>query len=90
MKGSKTGLLKVLLFAHLVLAGSLMQIDTSFAAKGNHGRSGSTSGIDQAVARIQQQTGGRVLRVSQENSFYIIKVLMPSGVVKTFRVRADK
>jgi len=88
MKGSKTGLLKALLFAHLVLAGTLMQVDTSFAAKGGNGREGTTGGIDQAVARIQQQTGGKVLRASQENSVYIIKVLMPSGVVKTFRVNA--
>lgn len=88
MKGSKTGLLKALLIAHLVLLGSLMQIDTSFAAKGSNGRAGATGGIDQAVARIQQQTGGKVLRASQQDSVYIIKVLMPSGVVKTFRVNA--
>ncbi|HEC29016.1 MAG TPA: hypothetical protein ENI65_05465 [Gammaproteobacteria bacterium] len=44
--------------------------------------------LEAAVAMIQAQTGGRILKAERKGSRYIIKVLMPSGVVKTFRVSA--
>ena len=74
---------------HLMLVGGLMLAGTtSYAGKKNNDYRSSSSGIDAAVAEVQQQTGGRVLRAQQKGSVYIIKVLMPSGVVKTFRVKA--
>jgi len=45
--------------------------------------------LDSAVAQVQAQTGGKVLRASQKGSKYVIKVLMPSGVVRTVTVRAQ-
>lgn len=63
--------------------------DISVARDGHHdtARSNSTS-LEHAVANIQDRTGGRVLRARHKGSKYIIKVLMPSGVVRTFRVNA--
>jgi len=59
-------------------------------AKGGKGEASSAStSLDAAVADVQERTGGRVLRASRKGSQYIIKVLMPSGVVKTFRVNAQ-
>lgn len=45
--------------------------------------------LDQAVSMIADRTGGRVLKAHRQGSVYVIKVLMPSGVVKTFRVSAN-
>ena len=50
---------------------------------------GGAKSLDSAVASVQEKTSGRVLRASQKGSHYVIKVLMPSGVVKTFRIRAQ-
>lgn len=48
--------------------------------------------LDQAVARIRQETGGRILsaraQVRKGRTVYRIKVLMPSGYVKSFHVDA--
>jgi hypothetical protein len=88
MKLSKTLLPGMMISMHLMLVGGLMLAGTSYADRKNNDYRSSSSGIDEAVARVQQQTGGRVLRAQQEGSVYIIKVLMPSGVVKTFRVKA--
>lgn len=48
--------------------------------------------LAQAVKRVKQKTGGRVLSARELNTSggktYLIKVLLPSGQVKTFRVRA--
>ncbi len=104
MKQSNTLLPGILMSLCLLLAGSLLPVADSYAdwsanqysndyKKSNERRNGndykaSQSGLDDAVARIQEQTGGRVLRARQKGSVYKIKVLMPSGVVKTFRVPA--
>ena len=45
--------------------------------------------LDDAVRRVQEQTGGRVLKARQKGGVYIIKVLMPSGVVRKFRIQAN-
>jgi hypothetical protein len=47
------------------------------------------AGLDKAVRRVADQTGGRVLKAYRKGSVYVIKVLMPSGVVKTFTVSAN-
>ena len=49
--------------------------------------------LEQAAARIQRQTGGRILSADVLNRkgrvVYRIKVLMPSGHVRIFRVDAE-
>jgi len=89
MTMSKAIMLKfVLLPTLLVMVGMTIPVESSFAAKGKNNQGGQARGIDQAVASIQKRTGGRVLRASQVNSYYVIKVLLPSGVVKTYRIKA--
>lgn len=39
-----------------------------------------------AVSRVRQQTGGRVLDAQDRGSHYRIKVLTPQGEVRIFRV----
>ncbi len=39
-----------------------------------------------AVSRVRQQTGGRVLDAQDHGSHYRIKVLTPQGEVRIFRV----
>jgi len=91
VKSSKYSLLSGLLLPLIVsLILSVLVINNSYAGKqhGGQGRASSVS-LDDAVSRIQRKTGGRVLRAKRQGSRYVIKVLMPSGVVKTFRVNAD-
>ena len=49
--------------------------------------------LEQAAARIQRQTGGRILSADvlekKGRVVYRIKVLMPSGHVRIFRVEAQ-
>lgn len=51
----------------------------------------SSQGLDAAVQRIKQQTGGRILSAKTVNengqSTHHIKVLMPSGKVRIFKVK---
>ncbi len=68
---------------------------TGFGVERIRDRSGgSRVGLDQAVARIQRETGGRVLSadVVRRNGAvaYRIKVLMPSGHVRVFYVDAAR
>lgn len=48
---------------------------------------------DQAAAIVSKQTGGRILQVSRRNddshSYYLVKVLLPSGKVKIYSVDAN-
>jgi len=73
---------------HLLLVSPFFMSCDVYAGPGKNGQQAVGISLDQAVARIQKQTGGRVLRARQNGSVYVIKVLMPSGVVKTFRVNA--
>lgn len=41
-----------------------------------------------AVSRVRQQTGGRVLDAQDRGTHYRIKVLTPQGEVRIFRVDA--
>ncbi len=50
--------------------------------------------LDQAVAKVQQETGGKVLsadamRVGRREVIYRIKVITPSGMVKVVQVRTE-
>lgn len=49
--------------------------------------------LDSAVQRIKQKTGGRILSTKtvtiNDRRVYKIKVLLPSGKVKTFSVSAQ-
>ena len=50
--------------------------------------------LDQAVARVQAQTGGKVLsadsmRIGRREMIYRIKVLTPKGVVKVVQIRTE-
>ena len=42
-----------------------------------------------AINRVRQQTGGRVLDAQDQGSHYRIKVLTPKGEVRIFRVDAQ-
>ena len=42
-----------------------------------------------AVSRVRQQTGGRVLDAQDRGNHYRIKVLTPEGEVRIFRVDAQ-
>ena len=43
----------------------------------------------EAVGRVRQQTGGRVLDAQDRGNHYRIKVLTPDGEVRIFRVDAQ-
>jgi uncharacterized membrane protein YkoI len=53
----------------------------------------SDSGLDEAVARVQKEQGGRILSAEtvQENGrqVHVIKVLTPNNSVRTLRIDAD-
>ena len=44
--------------------------------------------LDEAVARVRRETGGRVLAAEARDSRYRIKVLMPNGAVRVINVDA--
>lgn len=44
--------------------------------------------LNQAVRDIKQQTNGRILSADTRNDTHIIKVLLPSGKVRIFKVPA--
>ena len=44
--------------------------------------------MSEAVGRVRQQTGGRVLDAQDRGNHYRIKVLTPDGEVRIFRVDA--
>ncbi len=89
MKRSKTLAAGIMISMCLLLSAGMMLPESSYAGKKGKEHRTSSSTLDEAVARVQRQTGGRVLRAQEQGSVYIIKVLMPSGVVKTFRVKAQ-
>ncbi len=41
---------------------------------------------DEAARLVQRRTGGKVLRVKSKDSYFQVKVLLPSGVVKSYSV----
>ena len=41
---------------------------------------------DEAARIVQSRSGGKVLRVTDMGSSFLVKVLLPKGVVKTFTV----
>ncbi len=50
--------------------------------------------LDQAVAQVRQETGGKVLsadalRVGRREVIYRIKVLTPAGVVKVVQIKTE-
>ena len=45
--------------------------------------------MHEAVGRVRQQTGGRVLDAQDRGTHYRIKVLTPDGEVRIFRVDAQ-
>lgn len=90
IKWSKTLLSRLLLSVHLVLVSPFFITSVVEAAPNSQGsQRGQGKSLDQAVSQVQQQTGGRVLRAKQNGDVHVITVLMPSGVVKTFRVNAN-
>lgn len=44
--------------------------------------------LDEAVARVQRETGGRVLAAETRGDTHRIKVLMPNGAVRVIHVDA--
>ncbi|MHB1617680.1 MAG: PepSY domain-containing protein [Metallibacterium sp.] len=50
--------------------------------------------LDQAVAQVQRETGGKVLaadsmRVGRREVIYRIKVITPAGVVKVVQIKTE-
>ncbi|HEX7025989.1 MAG TPA: hypothetical protein VF268_01975 [Gammaproteobacteria bacterium] len=46
-------------------------------------------GAGQAARIAQQRHGGKVLKVSREGHTYLVKLLLPSGTVRTVQVSAS-
>lgn len=44
--------------------------------------------MGEAISRVRQQTGGRVLDAKDQGNYYRVKVLTPEGEVRVFRVDA--
>ena len=86
MKILQTGRFNWLLLIVVMLSVDLTGLEIAAAAQSYQKQRASNNQMDDAVKMIQQQTGGRVLRVRENDSSYVIKVLMPSGVIKTYRV----
>jgi len=82
----------------VLLLGSLLPVQSVLASKPVYqvapvpivlaARQGAVS-LDDAVRQVLDRTGGRVLKASRRGQMYVIKVLMPSGVVRKFRIRAN-
>lgn len=85
MIGKKISLIGVAVF---ILAGAFTISQPQAHADSSQSRQSRGMSLDQAVAQVQRQTGGRVLRARQQGQVYVIKVLMPNGVVKTYTMRA--
>lgn len=74
----------------------LMVTGNSAQASGQYGNvdiqlASNAISLDQAVENIRKQTGGRILSAKKDRDnphLYVIKVLMPDGQVRTFRVDA--
>ncbi|MBK8970857.1 MAG: hypothetical protein IPM37_05640 [Hahellaceae bacterium] len=67
--------------ASLALVGLLMGGGTVQAQPGKSAA--------EAVRQVEQQTGGRVLKVVPVGNGYEVKVLLPNGVIRTVRVSGD-
>ncbi|MBF0257136.1 MAG: ribosome biogenesis GTPase RsgA [Gammaproteobacteria bacterium] len=45
--------------------------------------------LDQAVAQVRAQSGGRVVSAQTQNNVHQIRVLTPSGQVRLFQIKAN-
>jgi hypothetical protein len=86
--------------AVLLLAGSLVAAAPAQAAH-NHGQAQKKGAkkhshltLEQAVARVQNETGGKVLKADSRNTGHVveyrIKVLTPDGHVRVITLRSDQ
>ncbi|HEX5305060.1 MAG TPA: hypothetical protein VFW82_03120 [Dyella sp.] len=79
---------KTLILSHLLAAPLLMAVATPLWAQQEHRLS-----LDQAVEKVQHDTGGRVLSADRREfgrkTEYRIKVLTPGGYVRTLAIPAD-
>lgn len=89
-------------FAVLLLAGSLVAVAPARTVQ-NHGHAHKQVAkkhphphltLEQAVARVQNETGGKVLKADSRNTGrvveYRIKVLTPDGHVRVITLRSDQ
>ncbi len=88
------GLLLTGLLLLLVHAG-MQDVHARTPAQADHFQPRSIKVADRAVSmrdaidRVRQQTGGRVLDAQDGGDHYLVKVLTPQGVVRVFRVDAS-
>ena len=73
--------MKILLLS-LILFVSLGNMPTADAARGK------AVTLEQAVADVKAQTGGRILSANTRGGTHVIKVLLPSGKVRIIRIKA--
>jgi uncharacterized membrane protein YkoI len=93
--------IKLILSVILLFALFVSVMDTSVAAPSGSSWSGQTvrlaakqgMSLEQAVAKVQRETGGRILTAETINqndrSVHRIKVLLPNGNVRVIHVSAD-
>ncbi len=91
------GLAAVLLAGHAQAAPPWKEGDAGRSGRGHQQQSQSsqqpTTSLADAVSHVKASTGGRIVGASQSIDrsgapVYLIKVLMPNGVVRTMRVPA--
>ena len=82
------------LFAALLLSAAMVPAEARRDARSERHESRRQSGLslDEAVARVRRDTGGRVLsaqaREDRGRTIYRIKVLLPNGAVRIISVDA--
>lgn len=85
--------LPVVLFLAAGLLGSASQASPSIVFSKIQLAQAQDKNLSSAVQSIKQRTGGRILSTKTVNKkgqpFYKIKVLLPSGRVQTFTVKAQ-
>jgi hypothetical protein len=78
---------------YLLIIGTLCLCEPAWAQHGGQRNADSTQqqdiGPGQAARIAQQRHGGKVLKVSREGTIYLVKLLLPSGTVRTVRISAS-
>ncbi len=89
----KAGAIKVctglLLVAVVVFVSETSYADNHRRRDGQEASQSSGISAGQAAAKAQQRFGGKVLKVSRDGNRYRVKLLLPSGTIKTVTIAAN-
>lgn len=81
------------LLLSLLIIGALTLCAPAWAQNGGQRNANATQqqdiGPGRAAQIAQQRHGGKVLKVSREGQTYLVKLLLPSGTVRTVQVSAS-